>query len=70
MLLMRDRMPADESYCICYCHGSAGGTAYTVRYAISKGILTFNCSPWNLEQLHESRQVIFIQGRKVGADDP
>ena len=54
--LKRDRMLMDEaSYCVCYCHRLTGGTAYTVRYAISKGIPVFNCSSWNLEQLHESR---------------
>ena len=54
--LKRDRMLMDEaSYCICYCHRLTGGTAYTVRYAMSKGIPVYNCSSWNLGQLGLSK---------------
>ncbi len=54
--LKRDRMLVDGSnYCICYCHRLTGGTAYTVRYAISRGIPVYNCSSWDLEQLNVSR---------------
>ena len=50
--LARDRKLADESaYCICYCHRAAGGTAYTVRYALGKGIPVFNTSSWDVRQL-------------------
>ena len=50
--LMRDRKLVDEStYCISYCHRRSGGTAYTVRYAMQKGLQVFNASSWDLQQL-------------------
>ena len=50
--LARDRKLVDESaYCISYCHRLTGGTAYTVRYALGKGIPVLNCSSWDVQQL-------------------
>lgn len=41
--LARDRRMVDDSgRCICYLNKPTGGTAYTVRYAISKGITSLN----------------------------
>ena len=51
--LIRDRRLVDESaYCISYCNKPTGGTVYTVRYAIKKGIPVFNASSWDLRQLN------------------
>ncbi len=50
--LIRDKKLVDESgYCISYCNRRTGGTAYTVRYAIKKGLKVFNASSWDLSQL-------------------
>ena len=50
--LIRDRKMVDESgYCISYCNRRTGGTAYTVRYAMKKGLQVFNASSWDLSQL-------------------
>lgn len=50
--LIRDRKLVDESgYCISYCNRRTGGTAYTVRYAMKKGLQVFNASSWDLGQL-------------------
>lgn len=32
-----------SSVCICYMHKMSGGTAYTVWYALSKGLIIINC---------------------------
>ena len=41
--LARDRHLVDNSaYCICYCTRQSGGTAYTVRYALKKGLSIYN----------------------------
>ena len=41
--LARDRHLVDNSsFCICYCTRKSGGTAYTVRYALSKGCAVYN----------------------------
>lgn len=42
-MFMRDRAMADaSSACITYCNKSSGGTAYTVAYALKKGIAVTN----------------------------
>lgn len=42
-MLIRDRAMADaSSACIAYCNKSRGGTAYTVTYALKKGIAVTN----------------------------
>ena len=41
--LARDRYLVDHSaHCICYCNQATGGTAYTVRYALRKGLSVEN----------------------------
>ena len=42
-MFMRDRTMADaSSACIAYCNKQKGGTAYTVSYAVSKGLAVVN----------------------------
>ena len=54
--LIRDRKLVDESaYCISYCNRRTGGTAYTVRYAMKKGVPVYNASSWDINQLREPR---------------
>ncbi len=54
--LLRDRKLVDGSaYCISYCHRTTGGTAYTVRYALKKGLTVYNASSWDLRQLGPGR---------------
>lgn len=44
--LQRNRYMVDQSrYCIAYCNRSAGGTAYTLRYAQQKGLVIQNLFP-------------------------
>jgi len=44
--LTRDRHLVEGSaYCICYCTRNFGGTAYTVKYAIQKGLQIRNVAP-------------------------
>ena len=53
----RDRRLVDGSkYCISYCHQATGGTAYTVRYALSKGLTVYNASSWDISQLRPMRE--------------
>ena len=41
--LARNRHLVDGSaYCIAYCTQSSGGTAYTVQYALKKGLSVYN----------------------------
>ena len=41
--LERDRHLVDGSaYCIAYCTRNSGGTAYTLRYAMDKGVEIYN----------------------------
>ncbi len=50
--LRRDREMVDRSgYCIAYCTRASGGTAYTVRYALKKGLQVVNVADWDLGQL-------------------
>lgn len=50
--LARDRHLVDNSaYCICYCTHGGGGTAYTVRYAIRKGLSIYNTTDYDLTQV-------------------
>lgn len=51
--LQRDRHLVDGSaHCICYCARSSGGTAYTVRYALNKGLYVFNTADYDLTRLN------------------
>ena len=50
--LDRDRKMVDHSsVCIAYCTRRNGGTAYTVRYALKKGISVINLAEWDIRQL-------------------
>ena len=50
--LVRDRMLVDGAgTCICYCGRSTGGTAYTVRYALNRGLNVISAAPWELPLL-------------------
>ncbi len=50
--LKRDREMVDRSgFCIAYCTRASGGTAYTVRYAMKKGLQVVNVADWDLAQL-------------------
>lgn len=43
--LKRDRHLVDwSSYCIAYCTRDSGGTAYTLRYAMERGVKIYNVS--------------------------
>lgn len=49
--LARDRHLVDSSaYCIAYCTKSVGGTAYTVRYAKSRGLVIRNIGECGTQQ--------------------
>lgn len=48
----RDRHLVDYSgYCISYCTRMEGGTAYTVRYAKSQGLVVYNTADFSIESL-------------------
>ena len=50
--LKRDRHLVDcASYCICYCRRDLGGTAYTVRYALKRGLTVFNTADYDVQRL-------------------
>ena len=50
--LLRDRKLADGSaYCVSYCNRPRTGTAYTVKYALSRGVKVFNASSFDLREL-------------------
>ncbi len=45
------RMVDNSAVCIAYCTRKTGGTAYTVRYALKKGLTVINLADWNIVQL-------------------
>ena len=50
--LARNRHLVDGSkYCICYCTRPTGGTAYTVKYALKKGLTVYNASSFDVNEL-------------------
>lgn len=50
--LQRDRHLVDcSAHCICYCNRQSGGTAYTVRYARSKGVSIWNTASFDISSL-------------------
>ena len=52
VFLLRDRKLVDGSaYCVSYCNRPRTGTAYTVKYALSRGVKVFNASSFNLRDL-------------------
>lgn len=40
-----------SKYCICYCTRPTGGTAYTVKYALKKGLTVYNASSFDVNEL-------------------
>ena len=44
-------MVDSSAVCIAYCTRKTGGTAYTVRYALKKGLQVINLADWNIAQL-------------------
>jgi len=52
VFLLRDRKLVDGSgYCVSYCNRPRTGTAYTVKYALSRGVKVYNASSFNLRDL-------------------
>ena len=52
VFLLRDRKLVDGSaYCVSYCNRPRTGTAYTVKYALSRGVKVFNASSFDLRDL-------------------
>lgn len=50
--LARDRHLVDGSrYCICYCNKPTGGTAFTVKYALERGLTVYNASSFDVNSL-------------------
>ena len=50
--LVRDRHLVDNSlWCISYCNKTTGGTAYTLRYAVKKGLTIENLTDFDLSFL-------------------
>ena len=52
VFLLRDRKLVDGSaYCVSYCNRPRTGTAYTVKYAMERGVRVFNASSFSLKDL-------------------
>ena len=52
VFLLRDRKLVDGSaYCVSYCNRPRTGTAYTVKYALDRGVKVFNASSRSLKDL-------------------
>ena len=52
VFLLRDRKLVDGSaYCVSYCNRPRTGTAYTVKYALDRGVKVFNASSFSLKDL-------------------
>ncbi len=52
VFLLRDRKLVDGSaYCVSYCNRPRTGTAYTVKYAMDRGVKVFNASSFSLKDL-------------------
>jgi uncharacterized phage-like protein YoqJ len=52
VFLLRDRKLVEGSaYCVSYCNRPRTGTAYTVRYALDRGVKVFNASSFNVRDL-------------------
>ena len=56
--LARNRHLVDGSkYCISYCTKPTGGTAYTVKYALEKGLTVYNASSYDVSELLREKSV-------------
>ena len=52
VFLLRDRKLVDGSgYCVSYCNRPNTGTAYTVKYAMKRGVKVLNASSFDLRNL-------------------
>ena len=52
VFLLRDRKLVDGSaWCVSYCNRPRTGTAYTVKYALDRGVKVFNASSFSLKDL-------------------
>jgi uncharacterized phage-like protein YoqJ len=52
VFLLRDRKLVEGSaYCVSYCNRPRTGTAYTVRYALDRGVKVYNASSFSLRSL-------------------
>ena len=52
VFLLRDRKLVDGSaWCVSYCNRPRTGTAYTVKYALDRGVKVFNASSFSLKGL-------------------
>ena len=52
VFLLRDRKLVDGSaYCVSYCNRPRTGTAYTVKYALDRGVKVFNASSFDIRSL-------------------
>lgn len=50
--LARGRHLVDGSrYCISYCNKPTGGTAFTVKYALERGLTVYNASSFDVNTL-------------------
>ncbi len=55
--LHRDRRMVDaSSVCVAYCSRRSGGTAYTVRYAMRRGVPVINIADWDIGQLADDQE--------------
>ena len=56
VFLLRDRKLVDGSgYCVSYCNRLRTGTAYTVRYALERGLTVYNASSWDIRNVMQPR---------------
>ena len=63
--LHRDRRMVDAScVCVAYCTRRGGGTAYTVRYAIRRGVPVVNIADWDIGQLADDQEEPVPRKRK------
>jgi uncharacterized phage-like protein YoqJ len=52
VFLLRDRKLVEGSaYCVSYCNRPRTGTAYTVRYALDRGVKVYNASSFDIRLL-------------------
>jgi len=52
---LRDVMLVDNAaYCIAWCKRTKGGTAFTVRHALRKGVPVCNTADWDIRRLQET----------------
>ena len=57
-----------SSVCVAYCNRRGGGTAYTVRYAIRRGVPVVNIADWDIGQLADN-QAEPVPGKRKKAEN-